>query len=124
MPTAIQLDWSSAEVKDARLSVGFSEPAPKKWRDVFARSAALLSNGTWELSGVKPRSVLLSPVHVGDEERVRHFLESAALEANAVLLGEDELFEAEPGSAGEGNGGAAPERSEDEESTARFRSFG
>lgn len=123
MPTAIQLDWSSAEVKDARLSVGFSAPAPKKWREVFANTAALLSNGTWELSGVKPRNVQLAPVHVGDEERVRHFLESAVLEANAALVGEDELFEPEPDEAGEQNGDAKPEKSPDEELTARFRSF-
>lgn len=124
MPTAIQLDWSTAEVKDARLSVGFSEPAPKPWREVFASTAALLGNGAWELSGVKPRSVLLAPVHIGEEERIRHFLESAVLEANASLVGEDALFEPEPDEAGERTDGGEPETSPDQELTARFRNFG
>lgn len=124
MPTAIQLDWSTAEVKDAKLSVGFSEPAPKRWREVFVSTAALLGNGAWELNGVKPRTVMLSPVHVGEEERIRHFLESAALEANASLVGEDALFEPEPDEGGERADGGEPETSPDQELTARFRSFG
>ena len=114
----LQLDWSSAEVSDARLTVGFSEKAPKKWRTAFARAVSLLSHDTWEVSELKPQSVRVSPVRLGEEERVRHFLESAVLEANATLVGEDELFDADVEDEEE-----ADEPSPDEELTARFRAF-
>ena len=28
---AIEIDWQSAEVRDARLTVGFADSAPKQW---------------------------------------------------------------------------------------------
>lgn len=120
--TPLRLDWSSAEVSDGKLTVGFSDKTPKEWREAFVRAAALLSHGKWELSQVQARHVRVSPVNAGDEERVKHFLESAVLEANSTLVGEDELFDPEPADDAEDE--AAPETSPDEELTARFRAFG
>jgi hypothetical protein len=116
----IQLDWSTAEVSDGKLKVNFSDKAPKKWRDAFARTATLLSRDTWELDEIKPGQVRLSPIRPGDEERVKHFLESAVLEANTTLVGEEELFAPEDSDETEADG-ADP--SPDEVMTARFKAF-
>ena len=119
--TGIQLDWSTAEVRDGELKVGFSDKAPKKWREAFARTAALLSRDTWQLNELKPGYVRISPIRLGDEERVKHFLEGAALEANTTLVGEEELFASEDADETEEDeaGGPTP----DEQMTARFRAF-
>ncbi len=117
--TKLQVDWSNAEVSDAKLTVGFSEKTPKKWREAFTRAMALLSHDTWEVSELKPQSVRVSPVRLGEEERVKFLLESAVLEANATVVGEDELFADDQD---EGNGGPA-EPSQDDQLTARFRAF-
>lgn len=119
--TGIQLDWSTAEVSDGELKVRFTDKAPKKWRESFARTATLLSRETWELNEVKPGQVRVSPIRPGDEERVKHFLESAVLEANSTLIGEEELFAPEDAQATEENDAAR--QSPDEEMTARFRAF-
>jgi hypothetical protein len=118
----IQLDWSTAEVRDGELKVRFSDKAPKKWRDAFARTAALLSRDTWELDELKLDHVRISPIRLGDEERVKHFLESAVLEANTTLVGEEDLFASEDADEAEENDAAGP--TPDEEMTARFKAFG
>jgi hypothetical protein len=117
----IQLDWSTAEVSDGELKVGFSDKAPKKWREAFARTATLLSRDTWELNEIRPGQVRISPIRPGEEERVKHFLESAVLEANTTIVGEDELFAPEDAEETEENDAARP--SPDEEMTARFKAF-
>jgi hypothetical protein len=119
--TGIQLNWSTAEVSNGELRVGFSDKAPKKWREAFARTATLLSRETWELDEIKPDHVRISPIRPGEEERVKHFLESAVLEANTTLVGEEELFAAEDADEAEENDAAGP--SPDEEMTARFKAF-
>jgi len=117
--TVLQIEWSTAEVSDAELTVSLSDNAPKKWRVAFARAASLLSQGSWEVSQVKRRHVRISPVRVGEEERVKQFLDGAVLEANATLVSEDELFD--PAQADDEDHG--DETSADEELTARFRAF-
>jgi hypothetical protein len=112
-------------VSDDELTVGLSAKPPKKWRDVFERTAALLGAGAWEVSlNSKKASVQVASVQAGDEDRVRQFLEGAVLEANTTLASEQELFEGtsvdddeqEPDSDG-------PEPSRDEHLTERFREF-
>jgi hypothetical protein len=61
----------------------------------------------------------LDPVSLGEEERVRQFLEGALLEANRVLVSEEELFEDSDESAEADEA----ETSADEELTQRFRAF-
>lgn len=115
---ALQLDWSTAEVSDGKLTVGFSDRTPKKWREAFSKAVALLSHDTWEVSELKQQSVRLGPIRLGEEERVRHFLESAVLEANAALVSEEELFADDHDDDEEDAGPTA-----DEELTAHFRAF-
>ena len=109
MSEIVELNWSSAEVTDGKLTLEFSHKPPKKWRDAFARTVALLNHGDWNTAlSARNGSVEVEPVHVGDEERVRQLLEGAALEANTKLVGEDEVF-ADPHSDDEDDD--APERS-------------
>lgn len=120
MSEKVSLDWSSAEVTDGTLIVALSGRPPKKWREAFARAAALLSHGNWSTRlGNRERAVRLDPVELGEEERVRQFLEGALLEANRTILTEEELFEgADPDAATD-----EPQVSADQELTERFRAF-
>jgi hypothetical protein len=122
----LQLDWSTAEVSDGKLTVGLSGKSPKKWRDAFERTAALLGAGTWEVTlNSKKGSVRVASVQPGDAERVRHFLEGVVLEANTTLVSEQELFGSPPVEDDEPEPHSdAPEPSRDEELTDRFREFG
>ena len=119
MAEKAELDWSGADVTDGTLVVALSSRPPKKWRDAFERATTLLSHGNWNTRlNQRNASVRLDPVTPGSEERVRQFLEGALLEANRVIVSEDELF----GSNGESESDE-PETSQDDEMTQRFRAF-
>jgi hypothetical protein len=125
MTEQLKLDWSTAEVSDGELTVGLSGKPPKKWRDAFERTAALLGAGNWEVT-VRPKkgSVQIASVRPGDEERVRQFVEGAVLEANTTVASEQELYESQPADDGEPEPDSdTPESSPDEELTGRFREF-
>lgn len=119
MTEKVELDWSSADVTDGTLVVALSVTPPKKWRDAFDRAAGLLSHGNWTTRlNRRTGAVRIDPVELGQEERVRQFLEGALLESNRTILSEDDLFE-------DANGGSEsePEPSADDELTQRFRAF-
>jgi hypothetical protein len=120
MAEKVVLDWASAEVTDGTLDVALVGKTPKKWRDAFERATALLSHGKWN-ARLSPRkgTVRLDPVSLGEEERVRQFLEGALLEANRVIVSEEELFD----DSDEESENEVSEVSEDEELTQRFRAF-
>jgi hypothetical protein len=119
MAEKVELDWSSADVTDGALEVALSTRPPKKWREAFERTTTLLSHGNWNTRiNQRKATVRLDPVTPGSEERVHQFLEGALLEANHVIVSEDELFEPD----GEGENDAS-EPSEDDEMTQRFRAF-
>jgi hypothetical protein len=116
----LRLEWSSAEVSDGTLTVSLSGKPPKKWREAFERATALLSHGSWTTRlSQRGAAVRLDPVQLGEEERVRHFLEGALLEVNRTILNEDELFEDSASS----EGSEEPEVSADEQLTQRFRAY-
>jgi hypothetical protein len=120
MTDKLELDWTSAEVSDGTLVVALTAKPPKKWREAFERATALLSHGNWSTRLTQRNAaVRLDPVELGEEERVRQFLEGALLEANRTIASEDELF-----AAGEDADDAdEPEAAEDEQLTQKFRSF-
>jgi hypothetical protein len=121
MTEKLKLDWSSANVSDGTLVVSLSGRPQKKWRDAFARAAALLSHGTWDAAlNSRGAAVKVDPVRPGEEERVHQFLEGALLEANRTILTEGELFTAPDGEPDDDD---EPENSPDEEMTERFRAF-
>jgi hypothetical protein len=111
--TAVAIDWASASVKDRRLTVALSEPPSKAWSDQLERVIAQLrttGRGWGEISAGK-RKLHVEEVASGAEEELRHFLESAVLQANADVPVEDE-------------GDSEDERSDDDQRmTEAFRSF-
>lgn len=115
----VTLDWSSAEVHDGTLQVGLSGERPNGWKESFQRTVALLHGRNWTIELKKDR-VRVRDVAQGSEDRVRHFLESVVLQANA------DHQEAEPDTREEPEADEdEPDQSEgpDAEMTERFRSF-
>ena len=108
-----RLDWGQAEVKDGTLTVSIAGEPPDGWKDTFEKTAALLASGDWDTVRVKKLRVKVDGVRPGTEEKLRHFLESVAQQANATHAPQND-DEGEP---------AGDERSEDAEMTERFRSF-
>jgi hypothetical protein len=117
----IELDWATAEVTEGTLSVGLSAKPSRDWEDVFDRTARLLNQGTWEKVKLKKDGVRIAPVVPGEEERVRHFLESVVLEANAAAADDDSGGDARAASDEAGEDAASDEG--DREMTDRFRAF-
>jgi hypothetical protein len=118
----VKLDWSSAEVHDGKLTIALDGKPQKDWKRAFERTTRLLSRGKWEEVTLKKGRVSLRPIAPGEEDRVRHFLESALLQANSAVGAADE-GDAERGEDAEGGKEEAREHTEDQEMTDRLRSF-
>jgi hypothetical protein len=109
----VEIDWGSASVKDARLTVALSGDAPKGFTGQLERVAAQLttSGHRWGEISAGKRKLHVDDVESGAEEDLRHFLESALLQANAAAG-------AEPAGSKDGE-----EPGPDERMAAVFRSF-
>jgi hypothetical protein len=122
----VNLSWSEAEVKDAKLSVPLDGEAPKAWRQSFERTVALLGHGEWGEITVKKDRVLVSDVTPGSEEKLKHHLEGVVAQANATLQevegGESEGNEDERQAPDQDGGDQR--RDPDAEMAERFRSSG
>jgi hypothetical protein len=109
----IEIDWQSAEVRDARLTVAFGDSAPKQWvstvEDVVERLGR--AGHSWGEVEVTKKRLRVADVRPGSEESLRHFLESALLQANSGL---------EDGEDAEADHDLADE---DRQMTETFRSF-
>lgn len=117
--SGVALDWSSAEVHDGTLEVGLSGERPKGWKESFQRTVALLHGRNWKIELKKDR-VRVQDVAQGGEERVRHFLESVVLQANADH--EETRVDAHEEPEGDEDEPDEP-KGPDAEMTERFRSF-
>jgi hypothetical protein len=116
-----QLDWSTAEVNDGTLTVTLGGKPPKEWTARFKTTVGLLNHGSWEKVELKKGKISVKTITEGDEERVRHFLESAVLEANGVLAAEES--DTDDDADGDDDDAAAKENGPDNEMTKRFRGF-
>ena len=90
MSEEVKLDWSAAEVQDGKLAIALRGKPPKAWKGAFQRAAHLLNRGKWEEVTLKKGKIFLQPITPGDEDRVRHFLESVVLQANSAIKTTDE----------------------------------
>lgn len=113
----MELDWSSAEVHDGTLEVGLRGELPKGWKKSFEGTVELLPGGDWGKVKLKKNRVRVHDVAAGGEDRLRHFLESVVLQANA------DHEEIEPETGEEDQDEAAEADGLDSEMTERFRSF-
>jgi hypothetical protein len=120
-----QLDWSSAEVHDSKLSVPLDGEPPRGWRDTFERTAALLGANDWDSVKLKGRQVEVTGLKQGGEEKLRHYLESIVQEANAAHAPEENEESDDDERSGDHDEDSVEERaaSPDTEMTERFRSF-
>ncbi|HEY7966357.1 MAG TPA: hypothetical protein VID68_04975 [Solirubrobacteraceae bacterium] len=82
-----QIDWSTAAVEDATLTVSLSGEAPRGWRSRFEAVATLLDRADGRFGRVSLRGARITVADVleGAESDVHHFLESAVMQVNADL---------------------------------------
>jgi hypothetical protein len=121
------LDWTTAEVDDGQLTVSLDGNPPAEWAERFETTAKLLNHGTWEKVKLKKDEVRVRPVVEGEEDKLRHFLESVVLEANAAVEAKaenSENSENADGDESESEQETGEETSADREMTDRFRGFG
>ena len=114
-----KIDWSTAEVSDGKLVVAVDGELPKGYGRSFDATAHLLGQG--DLAGAKlKKGAVRVAVSEGDEDRIRHFLESVVQQANADHeLTDDEDDEPDEDDADDDDLFRGP----DEEMTERFRAF-
>jgi hypothetical protein len=121
-----RLDWSTAEVRDGKLTVALEGEQPKGWKQSFETVAQLLSHGEGSPVKLKKSEVRVEDLRPGDEEKVRHLLESVIQQANAdhrppeEEQADDENEDDDETVPLEQIGQAGP----DAEMADRFRSFG
>jgi hypothetical protein len=81
----VKLNWSSATVTDGKLTVELDGDRPRGWKKSFEKTVRLLgAGGNWGEVRVKKGQIHLSRLTPGDEEKVRHFLDSIVTQANAA----------------------------------------
>ena len=109
----VKLNWSTAEVKDAKLTVELDGKAPSRWKESFETTERLLGGGDWSKVQLKKRTVRVTGVSPGTEEKLRHHLESIVEQANTTIR------PAEPEAKGAESGDDTP----DAQMQERFRAF-
>ncbi|MBV9606157.1 MAG: hypothetical protein JO027_13665 [Solirubrobacterales bacterium] len=112
--SGVKLEWKSAEVNDAKLTVALKGEVPKGWKGSFERTVTLLGDGEWGAVKLKKRSVEVSDVPPGAEDKLRHHLEAIVAQANAAH---------EPDEDQDGEPGTEESEGPDAEMTGRFRAF-
>lgn len=118
-----KLDWSTAKVKDAKLTVDIVGDIPSGWKDSFDTTARLLGrSGDWsEVSLKGKKGVTVADVTPGSEDRLRHFLESVIEQSNADHRQDDE--DEEERDDDEQDESEDEDAGPDAEMSDRFRSF-
>jgi hypothetical protein len=79
-----QIEWGSAEIEDGTLTVQVAGASSKAWKARFESVLALLDtpHSGWEEVSLTKKAIKVSGVQKGSEAELRHFLESAVLQAN------------------------------------------
>ena len=79
----VTLNWATAEVQDGKLTVELEGEVPTGFKKRFQSTVRLLGGGSWGEIAYRKQAVRVTQVEPGDEEKLRHFLESAVEQANA-----------------------------------------
>lgn len=118
----VKLEWGSAEVEDARLTVPLDGDLPKGWKQSFETTVTLLGQGDWGEVKLKKGKVQVSDLTAGIEDKLRHHLEAIVAQANAAVgAAEDQPEREADDDCDHDNGGAATRP--DAEMTERFKAF-
>jgi hypothetical protein len=119
-PEQRNIDWNSAEIEDATLTVDLTGASSKAWKQRFESVFTLLetSHSRWGDVRLSRSGIQVSEVQRGTETELRHFLESIVLQVNSEL---PQSQEAERDAEG---GTHVDERARaDRQMTAVFRAF-
>ncbi|MGH2904457.1 MAG: hypothetical protein ACRDK7_12875 [Solirubrobacteraceae bacterium] len=86
-PTPRQVDWGTAEIEDATLTVELTGTGSRAWKQRFESVHALLDtpHSRWGQVRLTKRGVQVADVQPGTEVELRHFLETIVLQVNSEL---------------------------------------
>ncbi len=118
----VTLDWSAAQVKNAKLTVPLEGDVPKGWKTSFEATAKLLGGKAWGEIVVKKGNVQVSDVEPGSEDKLRHHLEAVVQQANADHEPDDGEEDEGPDEDDSEAGAGDEDEDPDAEMTRRFRS--
>jgi hypothetical protein len=114
-----QIEWASARIEDAKLTVELTGSASRAWKLRFESVAALLEtpHSGWGEVHLTKKAIKVADLQRGSEAELRHFLESVVLQTNS-----DAAPDA-PQRDDDGAGDEGLEPDADEQMAATFRSF-
>jgi hypothetical protein len=86
-PEQRNIDWGSAEIEDATLTVALADASSKAWKQRFESVLALLDtpHSHWGEVHLNKKAIQVADVQPGTETELRHFLESIVLQVNSEL---------------------------------------
>jgi BioD-like phosphotransacetylase family protein len=86
-PKQRNVDWGSAEVADATLTVELTGARSKAWKQRFESVLTLLDtpHNRWGEVHLNREAIQVADVQPGTETELRHFLESIVLQVNSEL---------------------------------------
>ena len=115
-----KIDWGSAEIEDATLTVKLAGASSKVWKQHFQSVLALLktSHSRWGEVQLGKSDIQVSQVLQGTEAELRHFLDSIVLQVNSELA-----LSEEPQDAEEEETYVDQQAQADRQMTAAFRAF-
>lgn len=116
------LDWSTAEVRDSKLTVEVEGDLPKGWKDTFVTTVKLLGGGSWGEIKLKKKTAEVSGATPGSEDKLKHFLESVVQQTNAVHQPEEDEQQEDQDDDGDRDESEQND-TPDAEMSERFRSF-
>jgi hypothetical protein len=119
-PEQRNIDWGSAEIEDATLTVELTGKGSKAWKQRFQSVHALLDtpHSRWGEVHLGKAAIQVADVQQGTETELRHFLESIVLQVNSELPQPEE-----PGHDGEDQTQADETALADRQMTTAFRAF-
>jgi hypothetical protein len=84
-PPPIEIDWSTASVRDGRLTVAFTDKPSAEWSERLDQVIERLQRPGvgWGAINVSKKRLRVDAVEPGAESDLRHLIDSAVLQANA-----------------------------------------
>ncbi len=111
-----EIEWGSAQIEDATLTVELTGSASKAWKTRFQSVLALLDtpHSSWGEVRITKKGIKVADLRQGSESELRHFLESIVLQANSDMA---------PDTQHDDDSDEDHEPDADEQMAATFRAF-
>jgi hypothetical protein len=119
-PEQRDIDWASAGIEDATLTVELTGASSKAWKQRFESVLVLLetTHSRWGEVHLNKSRIQVAEVQPGTETELRHFLESVVLQVNSELPPPQEAEQDAEEDTHDDQEGQA-----DRQMTAAFRAF-